>query len=72
MAVVTEFSRETSKGGEEKCCCGGTAQLEQGSTMERVLGNLLIRKLRMAKQLFQMLVPLQTEWQTFTKFADHC
>lgn len=72
MTVLTEFNGDTAKGGEEKRCCGGPAQLEQGSTMESVQGNLPVPKLGTAKQVFQTLVLLQTEWQTFTKFADRC
>ena len=71
MTVLTEFNREMAKDGKEMCCCGGAAQLEQGSTMESVQGNLPVCNLRTAKQDFQTLVLLQTEWQTFTKFADH-
>lgn len=72
MTVSNEFSRETAKDGKEKCRCDSAAQLEQGSTMESVQGTLPVHKLGTAKQVFQMLVLPQTEWQTFTKFTDHC
>lgn len=72
MTVSTEFSRDTAKDGEEKRRGGGTAQLERGSTMESVQGNLPVRKRGTAKQVFPTLVLLQTEWQTFTKSADRC